>query len=104
MRGLILPVLAAATLAGSAAPALAETVSTVVVPYRDLNLASPEGQQTLKTRIAAAVDTVCAAPAPRSLSETADRAYCRKTSATNAHEQAAKVIALATTVQVAKTD
>jgi UrcA family protein len=83
---------------------MAETVSSVVVPYRDLDLASPEGQHALKTRIAAAVNTVCANPTPRSLSETADWAYCRKTSTTKANEQAVKIIALATTVQVAKAD
>lgn len=38
-----------------------ETVSTAV-SYADLNLSSPQGQATMKARIAAAVTNVCGTP------------------------------------------
>lgn len=59
-------VLATAT-ALAAMPATASTVetnATTTVFYRDLDLTHPAGVQTLKRRIADAVDRVCG-PAPR---------------------------------------
>lgn len=106
MRSLI-PVIAAAILAGSAAPALAETVPSVVVSYQDLNLATPEGRQALEARIAVAVDTVC--DRPHRVSVTAGHAWaeCRELAAADAQKQAGQVIAAAEaeqTVQVASAD
>lgn len=106
MRSLIL-VFAAAILAGSAAPALAETAPSVVVSYSDLNLATPEGRQALKARIAVAVDTVCARPHRSSVQQGHAWTECREFAAADARRQASQVIAAAEaadTVQVASAD
>jgi UrcA family protein len=106
MRSLI-PVFAAAILAGSAAPALAEAAPSVVVSYSDLNLATPEGRQALESRIAVAVDTVCARPHRSSVQQGEAWAKCRELAAADARSQASQVIAAAEaddTVQVASAD
>lgn len=62
MRKFVVTAASALCLAGiAAAPAAAEEV-TLHVKYSDLNLASPEGVETLESRIATAVKTVCAKP------------------------------------------
>jgi UrcA family protein len=106
MRSLI-PVLAAAVLAGSAAPAFAEAAPSVVVSYSDLNLATPEGRQQLETRIAMAVNTVCDRPNRASVQQGQAFAECRELAAADAWSQASQVIAAAEaddTVQVASAD
>ena len=106
MRSLI-PVFAAAILAGSAAPALAEAAPSVVVSYSDLNLTTPEGRQALETRIAVAVDTVCDGSNRFSLQQTQAWAECREHTAAEAQSQVNQVIAAAEaeqTVQVASTE
>lgn len=103
MRSLI-PVFAAAILAGSAAPALAEVEPSVVVSYSDLNLATAEGRQALESRIAVAVDTVCARPHPTSLQQSRISAECRKRSAADAQRQMRRVIGASENVQVASAD
>ena len=107
MRSLILPVLAAATLAGAAAPALAEAAPSVAVSYTDLNLTTPEGRKALEARIAAAVDTVCARPHLSSVEQGHAWAECRELATADAQRQASEVIAAAEaaeTVQVASAD
>ncbi|MGV2494712.1 UrcA family protein [Pelagerythrobacter aerophilus] len=47
---------AAAVLGAAATPAVAESLS---IPYKDLNLASAEGQKTLDLRIESAVRDFC---------------------------------------------
>lgn len=49
------------------APVLAESLPTARVLVSDLDLSTPQGQQRLERRIAAAVDQVC--PAPASLTQ-----------------------------------
>ena len=107
MRSLILPVFAAATLAGIAAPALAEGAPSVMVSYKDLNLTPPEGRQALESRIAAAVNTVCARPDLSSVQQGQAWAECRDFATADAQRQASRVIAAAEaaeTVQVASAD
>ncbi|MBX7494653.1 UrcA family protein [Qipengyuania sp. 6B39] len=58
--------LAAAGLAMTAAPTLAQDAQSVHVSYADLNLASPEGQKRLDRRIDNAAREVCGYHAVRS--------------------------------------
>jgi UrcA family protein len=103
MRSLI-TVLSATILACSAAPALAEDAPSVVVSYKDLNLAAPEGRRALETRIAAAVETVCGRAHRASVQQGREWAECRALTAAAARQKAKRVIAQATTVQVASAD
>lgn len=66
MRKFFIPVLAAAALAVPAAPAPAAETFTALVTFADLDIATPEGRQTLERRIAEAVTEVCGRPGPRS--------------------------------------
>lgn len=100
MRSLI-TVLSATILACSAAPAFAEDAPSVVVSYKDLNLASAEGRKALKTRIAAAVETVCGRANRASVQQGREWAECRQLTAAAARQKADRVIARAETVQVA---
>lgn len=100
MRSLI-TVLSATILACSAAPAIAEDAPSVVVTYKDLNLSAPEGRQALKTRIAAAVETVCGGAYRASVQQGRDLAECRTLTTAAAEQKAERAIARAATVQVA---
>jgi len=104
MRSLILPAFAAAILAGSAAPAMAEVAPSVVVSYKDLNLATPEGRQELETRISAAVNTVCARPTRSSVRAGQQWVECRKVAENEAFSQADQVLAMNDSIQVASAD
>jgi UrcA family protein len=100
MRSLI-TVLSATILACAAAPAVAEDGPSVVVSYKDLNLASSEGRKALETRIATAVETVCGRANRASVRQGHEWAECRELTTIAARQEAAKVIARAETVQVA---
>lgn len=79
---------AAAALAIVPAAAHAETVSTSV-SYADLDLSSPQGQATLKTRIAMAVNTVCgSANGAIDLAQRMEVNKCRSAAMHNAFAQA----------------
>ena len=101
MRCLI-TVLPATFLAFSAAPAFAEDAPSVIVSYKDLNLAAPEGRRALETRIAAAVETVCGRTDRASVRQGRASAECRELTAAAARAKAERVIARAETVQVAR--
>lgn len=58
MRKIIVPALAALSLAAISTPASAETV-TVEVSYGDLNLSSQEGMKALERRVERAIERMC---------------------------------------------
>jgi UrcA family protein len=103
MRSLI-TVFSATILACAAAPAVAEDAPSVVVSYRDLNLATMEGRQELETRIAAAVETVCGRASRGTLQQAREWADCRQLTAAHARRAADKAVAKAERMLVARAD
>lgn len=78
MLKLIVPALAALSLAASAQAKVFDTTTvSVTVPYADLNLATEAGAATLGKRIVGAVRQVCDRPAVRDLQAWASWQKCR---------------------------
>ena len=77
MRNIIVPALAALSLAVISTPASAETQS-VAVQYADLNLSSPAGMAALQGRIEAAARKICGKPEVRSLHDGLDQQHCMR--------------------------
>lgn len=75
MRQIIVPVLAALSLAVLSTPAAAETVS-IAVPYGDLDLSTSKGMATLDGRIEAATARICGRPDARRVRDGADHERC----------------------------
>lgn len=74
---LVAPALALAVSTAARAETPVQAVRQQVVRYDDLNLASPIGMATLRTRLEGAVKTVCGPPADlRSFDEAADYRAC----------------------------
>lgn len=81
-------VLAAAALIATPAIAHAEAFSTTV-SYADLNLSTPQGQATLKSRIAMAVTKVCGAnDAMLDLAQRVEISKCRAKASHDAYASA----------------
>ncbi|WEK45237.1 MAG: UrcA family protein [Candidatus Andeanibacterium colombiense] len=96
MRNLILPALAALTLAaGFAAPAAAAETVTVKVGYSDLDLQTEVGKETLQTRIAGAVKTACAKPDTRGLKVQQQWESCKDSASNSAAKQFEKTLEFA---------
>ena len=93
--GLALALLAAAF----AAPAQAadREIRTLTVDYSDLNLASPSGVATLRTRLAIASRNVCGENDGRELAVTADMLACRDAALKQAMRDLSRVVANAST-------
>ena len=85
MRKSIITVLAALTVS-VAAPAAAEEAS-VTVAFGDLDLTDPAGVATLESRIAAAVEEVCAVVEPRRLRGKVAWESCKAASLADAMKQ-----------------
>ena len=86
----ILAGLAAASLA---VPAFAEPLPSQRVVVSDLDLSTPQGQQRLERRIAAAIDQVCPKPAKlaqRSVAALHNLAECRAAATDGVHQQIAR--------------
>lgn len=75
MRNIIVPALAAFSLAIIATPAAAETASTTV-QFADLDLSSPAGQAALEGRIKAATKRICGGIEVRDVRDGADHQRC----------------------------
>lgn len=88
MRKTISAVLAALATIGYAGGALAEE-TTVVVPYSDLDMSSPEGNATLERRINAAVAAVCGEADIRNIRSSNAVAQCKIDTRAKAMEQLA---------------
>jgi UrcA family protein len=89
MRKSIVTVLAAATLAGGVAtPSLAaDEAVTVIVPFRDLDVADPAGADALTQRIDSAVEKVCHRPDLRNLKAMVAWEECKAAALAGAMEQ-----------------
>ncbi len=93
MRKSIVTVLAAAALAGGfTAPAFADTppaseAASVVVPYGDLDVATPAGADALTQRIDSAAEKVCHRPDIRDLKATVAFEECKADALAGAMEQ-----------------
>ena len=74
MRKILIPVLAAASLATGASAA---SMRTEVVPYGDLDISTEAGRATLEARISGAVERVCGKAFKGSLAEVAVVEDCR---------------------------
>ena len=72
---IIVPALAALSLAAFSTPASAETQS-VAVQYADLNLDSPAGMAALEGRIQAAAQRICGKAQVRNVHDGADQQRC----------------------------
>src|SRR6186713_43086 len=75
MRNIIVPALAALSLAAFTTPVSAQTTS-VTVPIADLDLSTEAGQATLESRIAAATGRICGQVEVRKVREGADKQRC----------------------------
>ncbi len=96
MRRFVVPALAAISQSGVIAPtAMAAETVTVEVPYADLDLTTEAGQDSLETRISAAIKVVCAKPDMRVLKAAAAWQSCKTSAASDASEQLEKSIAFA---------
>lgn len=88
MRKTISSVFAAIAAIGFAGGAMGEEVkNTVVVPYADLDLATPAGSATLEARINAAAEDVCEKPFIRDLNAMRDYMACKASARASALEQ-----------------
>ncbi len=82
---------AAALAVAVGVPASAETRSTLV-EYSDLDLASPQGVQTLERRLRNAARQVCGAARIRPLKERMEYHNCIDEAGANAEEQVAAIV------------
>lgn len=96
MCKIIVPALAALSLASASTPASAEPVS-VEVEYTDLNLSDPAGLAALDRRIERAISRVCG-DRPRQLSEVRLQQRCAAAARASANEQVARVTRNSTSV------
>lgn len=86
-----LSILAASALAIST-PAMAD-VKTKEVHHADLDLASTDGQERLKTRVKSAVKQVCRSPRAITLKERLDQSRCESEAMASAMPKAEQTIA-----------
>ncbi len=68
-----------------------ESRNQIVVNHDDLNLSSPKGQATLKTRIRMAIRDVCLYSTERDLNKRAKTQKCMDTAKRDADEQLARL-------------
>lgn len=94
---------AAAFQLAAAAPAAAQTVDTVAVPYADLNLANRIGRDILDRRIAAAATQLCGEFGPLELRWRMDSRACQSATIAAAQPQRDAAIGLRGTVRISST-
>ena len=99
MRKIIVPALAALSLALTTTPASAQTTS-VTVPIADLDLSTEAGKATLESRIEAAKVRVCGTVEVRQVREGSDRQRCLEETEASVRAEIARVIAKDTTLAV----
>ena len=99
MRKIIVPALAALSLALTATPASAQTTS-VTVPISDLDLTTEAGKATLENRIEAAKTRVCGTVEVRQVREGADRQRCLEETEASVRAEIARVTAKDATLAV----
>ena len=92
MRNIIVPALAALSLAAFTTPVSAQTTS-VTVPIADLDLSTEAGKATLESRIAAATARICGQVEVRKVREGADRQQCREQTEASVHLEIARLTA-----------
>lgn len=92
MCKLIVPALAALSLAVLPTPASAQTTS-VTVPIADLDLSTEAGRATLERRVEAAKDRVCGQVEERKVREGADRRRCLEEVETSVRAEIARLTA-----------
>ena len=90
MRIIIVPALAAISLAVLSTPAAAETVS-ISVPYRDLDLSTPAGMAALDGRIEAATQRICGRAEVRRVRDGVDYQRCLQETRASVSLELAKV-------------
>jgi UrcA family protein len=93
MHKIIVPALAALALAGLPTPAAAQTETvSVEVPYRDLDLSTASGVETLQLRITRAVARVCGPMEMRPFFKVETRNRCIRAANASADAQVARII------------
>ena len=99
MRNIIVPALAALSLAAFTTPVSAQTTS-VTVPIADLDLSTEAGKATLESRIQTAMVRICGTVEVRQVREGADRQRCLEETEASVRAEIARVIAKDTTLAV----
>ena len=92
MHKLIVPALAALSLAVLPAQAPAQT-TTITVPIADLDLSTEAGRATLEGRVRAAIVRICGTVEVRNIRQSADREKCRVETEASARAAIARVTA-----------
>jgi UrcA family protein len=101
MHKIIVPALAAVTLAVLPTTVSAETTS-VVVPIADLDLTTEAGKATLHSRIEAAKARICGSVEVRQVRDGADRQRCLEETDASVRIELARLTAKSTTLAVAR--
>lgn len=99
MNKIIVPALAALSLALTTTPASAQTTS-VTVPISDLDLSTEAGKATLESRIETAKARVCGTVEVRQVREGADRQRCLEETEASVRAEIARVTAKDATLAV----
>jgi UrcA family protein len=99
MHKIIVPALAALSLATLPTPASAQTTS-VTVPIADLDLSTEAGRATLESRIEAAKARICGTVEVRQVREGADRQRCLEETEASVRAEIARVTAKDATLAV----
>ena len=90
MRNIVVPALAALSLAAVATPASAETVS-VGIQIADLDLTTASGAEALEGRIRGAVARICRRAEVRKVADGADRQRCVEEATASARAEVARL-------------
>jgi UrcA family protein len=99
MHTIIVPALAAFSLAALSTPLAAQTTS-VVVPIADLDLTTSAGKATLESRIEAAKARICGSVEVRQVRDGADRQRCLEETDASVRVELARLTAKDTTLAV----
>src|SRR5688572_11612820 len=102
MHKIIVPALAALSLAVLPAQASAQTTS-VVVPTADLDLSTEAGKATLESRIEAAKDRICGIVEVRKIRESGDRQRCIEETDASVRAEIARITAKDATLALGST-
>ena len=99
MRNIIVPALAALSLAAVPTPSSAETVS-IDVEYADLNLSNEAGMAALERRIERAIERICGDDNARQTFRLREQRRCAAQAKASANEQIARIVRNSTNVAV----
>jgi UrcA family protein len=95
--------LAAALIAALTTPAAAQAVSKTV-NYQDLDLSTPAGQATLRSRVEGAIRFLCYAPKAPGLQEIRERHKCLQEAAADAERSMQQAAQSQAAIRVARTN